>query len=242
METRTLTQLIAAVREQSDTRGLLDRHPDADLTGLINRAARDMRGMVTVRGAPYYLTATTAATLASTRVTDEDYSEIPFPATAEHIHGVDVQLGTAGQGGWRSLQPISWGQRRAVGLQTYPLTSPWGPPRYFAIRTLPTSTAGTIAIFPFADQGMYKVWHLPAFTDLVAGGDTFSGLPSWIGWIIQCASYWLAQEDDEADMMAAANAERLRLEALITESLGSIQSAGPLRPRRPRGGFGYRRR
>jgi hypothetical protein len=72
MQVVTLAQLQALVRQQSDTRGLSARHPDADLTGLINRAARELRGIVTANGCPYFLTSTSAATRGGTRGADQD--------------------------------------------------------------------------------------------------------------------------------------------------------------------------
>lgn len=239
MENITLVNLRAAIRQQSDTRGLTLRHPDADLTALANRAIRDLRGLVTSSGLPYFLTSTAATTLASTRVADEDYSEVPFPLAATQIHGVEVQLNSAGNGGWVPLSPIPWQQRRNYQGPALSANVPGGAVRAFAIRTLPNNvTAGTIALFPYADAGMYKIWYLPDFTSLSADADVFSGLPTWIGYVIQCCSFWLAQEDDEKGAMAAAAVERDRLLALVMANLGPVQSAGPLRPKRPRRAYG----
>jgi len=242
MQVVTLAQLQALVRQQSDTRGLSARHPDADLTGLINRAARELRGIVTANGCPYFLTSTSSATLENTRVADEDYSEVPFPSGAEKIMGVEVQEGPEDEGGWRALQPIVWQQRRNNDFR-------YGCPLAFAVLTLPgatgnptTQTAGTIGIFPYADSGRYKVWYLPQFTDLSASTDVFAGLPHWIPWIVQSVCVWLHQEDAETEMMSAAAAERNRLEAMIVAELPSVRRAGPLIPRRPRGRSVYGRR
>jgi hypothetical protein len=239
LETITLTNLTAAIRQQSDTRGLLLRHPDADIFKLVNRAIRDLRGLVTTSGLPYFITSTAATTLASTRISDEDYSEVPFPVAATQIHGVEVQLGSAGQGGWYPLAPIPWQQRRNIGLLPLSANVTGGAVRHFAIRTLPNNaTPGAIALFPYADSGMYKIWYLPDFTDLAAGSDTFSGLPSMVGWVIHSCCFWLAQEDDERIGMASAESERNRLQGLVMSSIGPVQSAGPLRPKRVRGRFG----
>src|SRR5690349_15568743 len=104
MESRNLTRLIADVRYLGDVESLTDRHPDADITRRLNASIRALRALVTASGLPYFLTSTSATTLVGTRVADESYSEIPWPAAAVQIHGVDIEY-SGSDGDWRSLQP-----------------------------------------------------------------------------------------------------------------------------------------
>lgn len=233
MESKTGTQLIADIRRASDNQALTDRHSDADILLDINLSIRSLRGMVTSRGFPYFLTATTAATLASTQVSGEQYSSVPWPPTAVQVHGVDVES-SAGAGDWRPLRPITWGQRRdRPGL--YPSTT--GIPEEFAVLALPqgsgaSTTAGSIALFPAGSSGQYKIWYLPEFTD-IAAGHVFLALPDWHEWVIQDVVERLAQRDDDQHETARIAAERrAAAEARMMESVPRVIAAGPLRPRR----------
>lgn len=233
MQSKTLTQLIAAVRSASDTQSLTDRHPDADLTIAINDSIRSLRGLVTSSGFPYFLSVTTATAMAGTQVADEQYSSIPWPATATQVHGIDVET-ASGAGDWRPLRPITWGQRRdRPGL--YPSTT--GVPEEFAVLTLPqgsgaATVAGSIALFPAGSSGNYKVWFLTEFTDLTAA-DVFLGLPDWHEWIVSDVVERLAQRDDDQHETARIAVER-RAAAWerVMSSVPRVISAGPLRPRR----------
>jgi len=231
MESRDVTRLTADVRFLGDIEGQTARHPDADILRRLNAQIRALRGMVTARGGPYFLTATTAATLEGTAVADEGYSEVPYPATAVQIHGVDVDL-TASGAGWRPLRPISWAQRRNA---QYP-----GPgyPEWFAVRTIPiasgaSTVAGAIAIFPSAASGQYKIWYLPDFVDLSAGTDVFLGLPDWHEWVVWSVVQDIsARDDDQRETHTIATQKAAAAELRLVEAIGRVQSAGPLVPRR----------
>jgi hypothetical protein len=232
MESRDLTRLLGDVRFLADIEGQTSRHPDADLTKRINAAIRALRGMVTSRGAPYFLTSTASATLASPQVSGEGFSEVPYPETATQIHGVDIES-TAGSGLWYPLQPIAWGQRRNAFAGT-------GYPEYFAVRTVPVGSAaavaaGSIAIFPAASSGNYKIWYLPDFTDLSTSTPThvFLGLPDWHEWVVWSVVRDIsARDDDSRETYAIAAAKQQEAEVRLVESIGRVQSAGPLVPRR----------
>lgn len=238
MESRTLTRLLADVRYAGDVESLTDRHPDADLTRRLNASIRALRALVTASGLPYFLTSTAATTLVGTRVTDESYSEIPWPATAVQIHGVDVEF-SGSDGDWRDLQPITWAQRRTLAYA-------WERTglRAFAVRAVPvgsgsSTTPGVIALFPGADSGNYKVWFLEDFTDLASGTDVFLGLPEWHEWVVNDVVRALAQrDDDQRETYAIATQRQGEAEARLLASVTRAVSAGPLRPRRGRGRAG----
>lgn len=231
MESRDVTRILGDVRYLADIEGQTGRHPDADILRRVNASIRALRGMVTARGAPYFLTSTTAATLASTQVSGEGYSEVPYPATAVQIHGVDVES-SAGSGAWYPLQPISWAQRRNA------YTPGPGYPQYFAIRTIPvgsgsSTTAGTIALFPAAESGQYKIWYLADFTDLSADTDVFLGLPDWHEWVLQDVVETISERDDDVhETYAIARQRKAEAQERLIEAIGRVQSAGPMVPRR----------
>lgn len=232
-----MSRIRSDVRFLGDAQSLTARHPDADLTTRINISIRALRGLVTANGAPYFLEATTAATLAATQVTDEAYSVVPYPPTAVQIHGVDVES-TSGSGDWRALDPIVWAQRRDyLGLSG-------GWPRFFTVIALPigsgsSTTAGTIGIFPAAAAGQYKIWFIRDFTDLSSDTDVFLGLPEWHDWVVWSVVQDLAaRDDDQRETFQIATNKKAEAEARIVYGLGRVLSAGPLRPRRRGRGWG----
>lgn len=244
MESRDLTRLIADVRFLADVEGQTARHPDADITKRINSAIRALRALCTTNGLPYFLTSTSPATLASTQVSGEAFSEVPFPATAVQIHGVDIES-ASGIGDWYPLEPISWVQRRNYGGV---LPSSYSAPQAFAVRALPQgdgttgTTAGVIALFPAANSGRFKIWFLADFSDLDAPTDVFLGLPDWHDWVVWTVVEDLAARDDDQRETAALAARKKQLaEANIIATAQRVVSAGPLRPRRRSGRAGWHR-
>lgn len=234
MESRNLTRLIADVRFVGDQQSLTDRHPDADITNRLNASIRALRALITANGLPYFLTATSPATLAGTLVSEESYSAVPWPAAAVQIHGVDVEF-TGSAGDWYPLAPITWAQRRTLAYA-------WERqgPRAFSVLTVPvgsgsSTTAGSIALFPGADSGRYKIWYLTDFTDLASGTDVFLGLPEWHEWVVQDVVRTLAErDDDQRETYAIATAKQSEAEQRLLASVTRAVSAGPLRPRRGR--------
>lgn len=242
MHSRTLLQLRAEVRYLGDAEGLTARHPDADLTRRINAAARAYRAWATQNGLPYYIETTAAAALTGTQVTNEQYSEVPFPSDAEQILGVDVSSGTLVDD-WYPLQVITWQARR---------NSRWGyssvgAPKYFAIRRLPQANpadldavlAGVLALFPYGEAGAYRVSYLPSFVDMSADADLFVALPEACDWVVWTVVLDLAaRDDDQRETAAIALQKRSEAEQRLLGTIGRVQSAGPLLPRRRGRRFG----
>jgi hypothetical protein len=242
VHSRTLAQLRAEVRYLGDAEGLTARHPDADLTRRINAAVRAYRALVTANGLPYFIETTAAATLAGTQVSGEQYSEVPFPSTAEQILGVDVSSGVSSDD-WYPLQVITWQARRNArwGYQH------GGAPAFFAIRRVPQADpsdldavlAGVLALFPYSDQGSYKVHYLPSYVDMVADADLFVALPEacdWVVWHVVCDL--AARDDDQRETAQLALMKKQECEARLLASVGRVQSAGPILPRRRGRRFG----
>jgi hypothetical protein len=203
-----------------------------------------LRAFVTTKGLPYFLTSTAAATLASTQVSGETFSEVPFPADAVQVHGVDVES-ASGVGDWRPLEPIAWVQRRNYG-GVYPAS--YSAPQAFAVRALPQgdgttgTTAGVVCLFPAASSGRYKIWYLADWVELDADTDVFLGLPDWHDWVCWTVVQDLAaRDDDQHETAALAGARKAAAEANIVETAQRVVSAGPLRPRRRHGRGGWLR-
>lgn len=240
MYSRTLLQLRSELRYLSDTQGLDARHPDADLTRRLNQACRAYRAMVTANGLPYFIQTGTATTLAGTSVANEQYSEVPWPTNAEQILGVDVSSGTT-QDDWYSLAPVTWAARR--NARWYGI----GQPRYFAIKRVPEADpadldavkAGVIALFPNGEQGAYRVSYIDSYVDMVADADLFVALPDACDWVVwYCVADLAARDDDQRETVQIALAKKAECESRLLASIGRVQSAGPLLPRRRGRRFG----
>jgi hypothetical protein len=234
MHSRTLAQLRSEVRYLGDAEGLTARHPDSDLNRRLNQGVRAYRALVTASGLPYFITQTASTTLTGTTVSGETYSQIPFPTGAEQILGVDVASAT-GVDDWYPLQPITWQARR---------NARWGNsgrPQYFAIKTVPQANPadldavleGTIAVFPACESGVYTVSYIPSYVDMAADADLLVALPDacdWVVWHVVCDL--AARDDDQRETYQIATMKKAECEARILASIGKVQSAGPLLPRR----------
>lgn len=105
-----------------------------------------------------------------------------------------------------------------------------------------STSAGSIALFPAANTGFYKIWYIPHFTDLT-GTDVFLGLPDWHVWVICDAQQVLiGRDDDQDETYQIISRKKAEAEARILAGAPAVTQAGPLRPRRGPGRFLGRRR
>jgi hypothetical protein len=227
---RTLTVLIADVREAADIEGLTDRHPDATLIKWINRAWRRLRTKLAIAGMPGLTTPTTIAALPTTPpVSTEQYLEVSWPDGATGVYGVDVLLG----GEWVPLKPMSFAQRRDFQQRG----SNGDAPTHWIPLTLPsesttTITGGKIALFPLCTGGVnYRIWYLPVWVDITTPSNVFYGHDElWFEWAIQTVVRRVAQKDDDAQ---ATLAEAVQVQAdvwmEIKRSIQLMNAAEPIR-------------
>lgn len=217
---RTLTVLLADVREAADIEGLTDRHPDATLIKWINLVWRRLRTKLAQAGMPGLTVPTTIAALGTTPpVSTEQYLEVSWPDGAVGVHGVDVLLGTT----WVPLHPMSFAQRRDFQDRG---ASENAPTHWIPI-TLPAEngaaiTAGKIALFPLCTGGVnYRIWYLPVWVDITTPANFFYGHDLWFEWAIQTVVRRVAQKDDDAQNTLA---EAVQVQAEVwTEIKRSIQ-------------------
>lgn len=245
METRTLAQLRTDLRFISDTQSLTDRHPDADLSRLINQSIRALRVLLTEAGGRLYTKTTGALTLTGTPVVNESYSVVPWPTDAVSITGVDVMTTNIAPVLWQACRPVSFGQRR--NRQATYLPGNVNTPVEFCILSIPqgsgsTTVPGSIALFPSASSGFYQLWYLPDFIELSADTDVFVGPPDAVQWVLQDCTLLLSERDDDqrqTSQLAAAKKQECQLR--LFEGVQQTQLAGPYRPRRAaKGRFPYR--
>ncbi len=225
---RTLTVLLADIREASDTEGVTDRHPDATLIKWVNLAWRRLRTKLAMAGMPGLTTPTTIAALPTTPpVTSEQYIEVNWPDGAVGVYGVDVLLGQK----WVPLHPMSFAQRR--GFQDCGSTE--NAPTHWIPLTLPSEsttsiTAGKIGLFPLTTGGVnYRIWYLPVWVDITTPANVFYGHDLWFEWLIQTVVRRVAQKDDDAqETMAEAVRVQGEVWAEIKRSIQLMNSAEPI--------------
>jgi hypothetical protein len=229
--TKTLTVLIADIREQADIEDLTDRHPDAQLIKWINLEWRLLRTKLADAGMPGLATPTSIAALpTSAPVATEQFLEVSWPDGAVGVYGIDVLISTR----WVPLEPISFARRR--DFQSGSSTASESVPGYWLPLTLPaenttTITAGKIALYPLASgAASYRIWYLPVWVDITTGANVFYGHDVWFDWLIQGVVRRVAQKDDDAQN-TLTEAIRRQGEAwdLIKRSILHMNLAQPIK-------------
>lgn len=226
--TRTLTVLLADIREAAGVEGLTDRHPDATLIKWINLSWRLLRTKLVDAGMPGLTIPTTIAALGvAAPVSTETYQEITWPDGAVGIYGVDVLEGNE----WLPLEPISFARRRDYAQAG----TASRPEAWFPI-TLPTEstttiTAGKIALVPLSSGAKnYRVWYLPVWVDVVTGANVFYGHDIWFDWLIQDVVRRVSQKDnDSAETLAEAIRRQGEHWEDIKRSIQNMNLAQPIR-------------
>lgn len=232
---RTLSVLLADIREAADIEGLDDRHPDATLIKWVNLAWRRLRVKLAQAGMPGMTIPTSIAALPTAApVSTEQYLEVNWPDGAVGVYGVDVLLG----GKWVPLHTMSFAMRR--DFQDRGSTE--SAPSHWIPITLPsesttTVTAGKIGLFPLATGGVnYRIWYLPVWADITNTTHVFYGHDIWFEWVTQTVVRRVAQKDDDAqNTLSEAIRVQAEVWAEIVKSIQMMNAAEPIpRVRRSR--------
>jgi hypothetical protein len=239
--TRSVTELLADLRDRADIEEMTIRHTDARLCRYITQSCRALRAELTAAGFSGLLDWSSPTALpTSPPTTGENFLEVSWPATAIEILGFDVNLGSGSSSRWYPLRRISIGERR----EFYPSA---GHPVAFLIRTIPKEdtpadtdlSAGAIQVYPASTLGLqYRIQYLPEFPELTASPGTqvvngFDG--DWLEWVLWDAAVKVAYKDDEDDLSAGnlfvkATSERDRVKARIVTNINRVNRAGPITP------------
>lgn len=252
MTTRTVTELIADLRDRADIEEMDVRHTDARLTRYLTQSCRALRSELTAAGFSGLLDWSAPTVLPTAPpTTGESFLEVAWPPTAVEILGFDVNLGSGSTSRWYSLKRMGVAERRDFyGTSGHPLG--------FLIRTIPKEdtpadtdlSVGAIQVYPASTLGLeYRVIYLPEFPELAATPGTavvggFDG--DWLEWVLWDAAVKVAYKDDEDDgggLYVKATTERDRVKARIVTNINRVNRAGAITPRRAgNGGPRYRTR
>jgi hypothetical protein len=236
MEQRTLAQLRADLRYSSDTESLTDRHPDIQLNRLLNQSIRSLRILLTEAGGRLFVQDTGVLSLVGTALANESYSVVPWPPTAVSILGIDVQTTNVSPVLWQSCRPVTFSQRRNRQSTIFPANV--NTPIEWTTLSVPTGSgssvvAGSIALFPAASSGNYKIFFLPDFIDLSADTDLFIATPDAMAWVVEdCVLRLSERDDDQRQTAQLAAARKQEAQLRLYEGVQQTQLTGPLRPRR----------
>ena len=226
--TKTLLQLRnqvisgAAIDGQTGASG---RHPAATLDEAINTYIESARSLVRNEGGPQFQDLTDSATIPGATA-GEDFIEVPWPATAEEVTGVDVL--TAGSPKWRGLDDADWDQRRSLNLER---SYPSGCVGWWAVKLMPEAaasasvTAGVIALFPSELSGSYRISYIKQWTPLTSDTHVWVCHADWAIWVVNAVIMDLTKRDTlKKSNYAAAERAHMRAEERIKSASGR---AGP---------------
>ena len=182
---KTLSEFQRAVAYEAGIGGTVGegttfRHPTDDLVAEINSAYAAFREELTSRDFPFFIEETEQEALPSERAdTNEQYSLIDWPITAQEIRRIDVYSGSR----WESLVPIDWSRLRDVTLERVTTAQ---RPRYYSVKkfagtnsfegvdgTEYETVGGSIALLPFATNGVYKLSYLPVWAYALEDDELF---------------------------------------------------------------------
>lgn len=201
--TRSLTNLIADVRNLADVEGATLRHTDASIIREINQSIQRFREWVTEEGYSLYL---------------QPYSTVLVVGPTSPYAWRELDLG--------ALNPLMAHVQAiecTVNQEIYDLDKVPFESRneYLQLSGVPAAFIQygyKVGILP-PPQSAYAitVWYLPIFTDLAAGGDTFDGLAGWEEWLRWNCLITLLTRDQYPGLIdnAAARAEALRQEMKV---------------------------
>ncbi len=209
-------QFLADIRGQVGTDATVDRHPQADVFELASDDYRLLRTDLTRLGYSEFLVATSPAALSTTaQATGETFAVQTSPAGAISIRGVDILV----RGEWRSLNHITWEQRRSTPVRA----DLGGFPGYWSeisMGSVATTvlTAGTIGIFPRPTTTIqHRIWYLPEFTAITDATHLFLyGDASWWDWHTAKTAWTIAAIRDNDAKKRADNLEKMRAAAFST--------------------------
>lgn len=222
--TRSLVNLRADVRFQSDTQGFVLRHTNTDLTRLINQSIQQFREDVSAEGLAHFLTSVTG-TLTSGVTSGYPFKILDLSASSPNVvrvFQVHVELET---GKWIPLRSVDFSE--TVRFQ-WPDAGAGQVPEAFA-----NITTYTLAILPAPGYAIdYRAWYLPVLADLSADSDTFDGVSGWEQWVVWDVCLKVLTRDRYPEAYAMCQQGKAESWRSILRSSSKVNAAGGTMVRR----------
>ncbi len=225
---RTLAQLRARVRIAADTGpDGTDRHPDAEVTAMINDSWQAMRELASDNGHQMYLKPA-VATMAVGAAAPYSFGIVTLPEDCVRLFGIDVTVTTNDV---RSLFATSFSERNQF-RDAYGTAN--GIPVAFFLFSIgvelnTTVTPGSIGILPAPDRAYsYTIWYLPRWSDVIVDDYIFDGVAGWEDWVVwDCVIKLAAGDNDMAQTAQIATQERAEAAKRLSKAANSAQRVGP---------------
>ncbi len=199
--TQTQAQLLASVRQYTDTAGVtaLQRHPDPTVKDYINRALGSLHRKLTELLPDQRYLATTTIT------TDASISTYSLPSDFDVL--ISIDLTANGVKCW--LNGYEMSERAAL---TDPSASYTGIPFTYRLR------GANIEYLP-TPAGAYPstLWYVPTPAQLSSTGATFDTISRLDDFIVGYASRFIATKDKNWDLVGECRATCAELEAEIRQ-------------------------
>lgn len=245
MTTRTVTELIADLRDRCDIEEMPLRHTDARLCRYLTQSLRGVRAELLVAGFSGLLDWSSPTALPTAAPAGESFLQVAWPAGAISIHGFDVNQGSASSPLWYPLVRLSVDDRRKYFGAS-------GMPDGYLLSSIPKEdtpadtdlSTGEIQVYPPSALGLlYRVLYFRVYPELSAAPGTqvvqgFDG--DWLEWALWDAAVKVAYKDDEDDpgggaLYAKATAERDRVRGRFITTINRVNRGGPIIPPRHAG-------
>jgi hypothetical protein len=213
----TGADLLARIRNLSDTEGQTTRHPDANIYVHIAASAQALRELVSRAGHGYYLSEVSLTTTAHAS------DLVTGPYTGSSYIGRIYAVTATVNGEPLSLYELPIERIDAWGTQE-------GPPVAFRCLLRPSDSKEAIRLYPTPDAAYtVKVLHLPPGASTVGASDTIDGFFGWDDWVCWDVAVKLAVRDGRDEDAAAYRAERAEAESRIRADAGNrVRTAHPM--------------
>lgn len=221
--TRTLTQLIADVRDRTDTEN--SQHvTDTQITRYLNQSIAALYALIVEQDESDFVLQNTFTAIAgaesSTIEKTPGVATLPYKILAVDVidaNGLSypVPRFMYGERGFLDTQDGTWGVLQRVHYQWRETSSLYWSP-------------------PWESPTLIRVTYVPSPADLVLGSDTYDGRAGWEEWVTLDASIrvLLKEESDASDFVR----ERATVEARILRQITARDRANPKRVRDVFGG------
>ena len=207
MSSITLTNAIVAVRSRADMVGS-SFVTDDEITRWINEEAAELHDLLVSSFEDEYTIVSGNAVVASGNTISLASSTSWCPASAPFYKLRGIDRLESGSSDWRKLSMFNFNMRNVRSAGSH----------WFRSREIRYRLVGA-AIYLTPDDaatGTYRLWYVPGYVDLSAGGDALTFPENWHQYVLEgaAAKCRLKQEDDASAHLGAKAGLRARIASM----------------------------
>lgn len=235
--TRTVTQLMAEVRELANIEGMDAKWTDDKLERRINLSFSMFRELISDHGHPYYIREQEQTCSVPSSATDMTTEDLTLPTDCVRVMYIDLLDG----GRYHPLEPYEASQR--MSFDRSKLGKPYG---YRIAKQDSAPNEGdierSVRLYPRPDSTYtMRVTYLPHHTTLQSG-HAVDGVQGWERWIICDVVAWVLSAESDTEQKVLVNQERALILEMIKEKRSKRQRQAPQRVTGSRRGKLWRHR